>query len=121
MKLLSVVPILIVAAATCLLSEDKIQTVAGDWRLSVETPHGLMGGSLQLKQEGSKVSGTCEVEHMGTMATTGSVENAKVSLSIELPSGDTFKLLGSIDGVKMSGTTDPFGGNWTADRNSDRK
>ena len=116
MKLLSVIPIIILTAASCLLAQDKAQTVAGTWRLSLETPHGPMGGSLLLKQDGSKLSGTCEVEHMGSLPMTGSMENAKVSLSIEMPGGETFKLLGSVEGGKMSGTTDPAGGTWTADR-----
>jgi len=75
-----------------------------------------MGGSLLLKQDGAKLSGTCEVEHMGSLPMTGSLENAKISLSIEMPGGETFKLLGSLEGGKMSGTTDPAGGTWTADR-----
>jgi hypothetical protein len=116
-KLLSVILVVVLGAATCLFAEEKAQTVAGNWRLSLETPHGPMGGSLLLKQDGSKISGTCEVEHMGSLPLTGSQENAKVSLSIEMPGGETFKLLGSLEGGKMSGTTDPAGGTWTADRN----
>ena len=116
MKLLSAILIVLLGAASCLPAEDKAQTVSGNWRLSLDTPHGPMGGNLLLKQDGTKLSGTCEVEHMGTMATTGSLENAKVELSIELPGGETFKLLGSLEGGKMSGTTDPAGGTWTADR-----
>jgi len=126
MKLLSVFLAVVLGTASCLLADEKAQTVAGTWRLSPETPHGPMGGSLLLKQDGSKLSGTCEVEHMGSLPLTGSVEDAKISLTIEMPGGDTFKLLGSLEGGsleggqtsanKMSGTTDPAGGTWTADR-----
>jgi hypothetical protein len=114
-KLLSVI-LVVAGAALCLVAADKTQTVAGNWRLSLETPHGPMEGSLLLKQDGAKLSGTCEVEHMGSLPMTGSLENAKVSLSIELPGGETFKLLGAVEGGTMSGTTDPAGGTWTADR-----
>ena len=116
MKLLSMILVVVLGVASCLVAQDKALAVAGNWRLSVDTPHGPMGGTLLLKQEGSKVTGTCDVEHMGSMNLTGTVENAKISLSIELPGGDTFKLLGSVDGGKMSGTTDPGDGKWSADR-----
>jgi hypothetical protein len=115
-KLLSVILVVGLGAASCLLAEDKAPAVAGNWHLSLDTPHGPMGGTLLLKQDGAKLSGTCEVEHMGTLGLTGSMDNAKVSLSIELPGGEIFKLLGSVEGSKMSGTTDPEGGKWTADR-----
>lgn len=115
-KLSTVVLIVVLGIASILLAQDQAQTVAGTWRLTVETPHGTMGGNLQLKQEGTKLTGTCEVEQMGTMALTGSVENAKVTLTIELHEDQTVKLLGSVEGDKMSGTMDPTGGPWTATR-----
>lgn len=116
MKRLSVILIVVLSAALCLLAADKAPTLAGNWSLSLDTPHGPMGGTLLLKQDGSKVTGTCDVEHMGSMNLTGSLENAKVSLSIELPGGEIFKLLGSVEGSRMSGTTDPGSGKWSADR-----
>ena len=116
MKLLSAILIVVLGVASCLLAENKAQTLAGNWSLSLDTPHGPMSGTLLLKQDGAKVSGTCDVEIMGSLNLTGSLENGKVSLSIELPGGEIFKLLGSVEGSKMSGTTDPGSGKWSADR-----
>jgi hypothetical protein len=48
--------------------------VAGTWKLSLETPHGQMPGALQLKQDGVKLTGSLDVEHMGSMPLVGQVE-----------------------------------------------
>ena len=108
MKLLSTFLISVLMAAA--------QTVAGDWKLSVDTPHGPMSGALHLKQEGTKLSGTCEVQPMGTFPLTGSLDSPKIALHVELPNGDIFKMLGTLEGNKMSGATDPGSGNWSAER-----
>lgn len=94
------------------------QNVAGDWKLSVDTPHGTMSGALHLKQEGTKLAGTCEVQPMGTFPLTGSLDKPRIALHLELPNGDIFKMSGTLDGDKMSGTTDPGAGNWSAERGS---
>jgi hypothetical protein len=92
------------------------QEIAGKWQLSMETPHGMVKGDLQLKQDGSKLSGTYVVEHMGTLALTGSVDGQKVSFSMDVPNSDqTFGFSGTLDGEKMSGTT-AQGGTWSAAR-----
>ncbi len=93
------------------------QGVAGHWQVSMDTPHGPMKGSMEFKQDGSKVAGTLELGPMGSFAFKGSVEGAKIAFDVELPENQgTLKFAGTIEGDKMSGTTDPHNFNWAATR-----
>ena len=90
--------------------------VAGQWTLAITTPHGPMKAALQLKQDGSKLTGTCDMGHMGSMAITGTVDAKRISFAIEMDGGQKIVFSGVINGTKMTGTTDPEGGEWTASR-----
>ena len=35
--------------------------IAGQWQMSLQTPHGPMKAGLQVKQDGAKISGTCDI------------------------------------------------------------
>ena len=57
-----------------------------------------------------------QVEHFGLMQLSGTVEGNKVSLKIEVQGGQvTIGITGTVDGGKMTGTTE-LGGNWSANR-----
>jgi hypothetical protein len=102
-------------ATVCLLAQDA--KIAGQWQLSLETPHGPMQGKLSFQQEGTKVTGTCDVEHLGSMALSGKVEGKKISISMDVPEAQMkLTMTGTVDGDKMNGTMDPTGGNWSATR-----
>ena len=90
--------------------------VAGQWQMSVQTPHGPMKAGLQVKQDGTKINGTCETDHMGSLALTGTVDGKKISFTIEVQEGQKLTFSGTIDGKKMSGTTDLENGEWSATR-----
>ncbi len=83
----------------------------------MDTPHGPMKGSLEFKQEGSKITGTLELGPMGTMALHGNVESGNIVFAIDLPENQgSVKFTGTVDGDKMSGTSDAHDGKWTATR-----
>jgi hypothetical protein len=106
-------------ASGCLLAQDKDEAarIAGDWQLSLETPHGTMAGPLKVQQDGSKFTGTYETEHAGKLTLTGKVEGKKVTFSMEAPGGQmTITFNGAVAGDKMSGTAEPMGGAWSATR-----
>ena len=110
-----VIAILAVAlgAAGCLLAE--VAKIDGKWQLSLDTPHGAMQGTLTIQQDGGKLTGTCDVPHVGAMPLTGKLDDKKISISMEVPDNQMkFTMNGTLDGNKMSGTTD-FG-NWSATR-----
>jgi hypothetical protein len=90
--------------------------IAGQWQMSLQTPHGPMKAALEVKQDGSKITGTCDVEHMGSMALAGTLDGKKISFSIEVQQGQKITFSGTVDGKKMSGVTDPEGGDWSATR-----
>ena len=91
-------------------------TVAGPWTLSITTPHGPMKAAMQVKQDGTKLTGTCDMGHMGSMAIAGTVDGKRISFAIEMDGGQKIVFSGVINGTKMTGTTDPEGGEWTASR-----
>jgi len=105
----------IVLGASCLLAHSEPAQIAGNWELSMESPHGAVKGPLKVEQDGAKLTAVCEIEGHGTFRFTGTVEGKKVFL--EFPGGEeTIKLTGTIEGGKMTGTTSMNGGAWTATR-----
>ena len=90
--------------------------IAGQWQMSVQTPHGPMKAAMQVKQDGTKITGNCDMVHMGSMALSGTVDGKRVSFSIEIQGGQKITFSGVVDGNKMGGTTDPEGGDWSATR-----
>lgn len=97
-----------------LLSADA--KVGGNWEMTMDSPHGKMTGPLTLQQEGAKITGTYETEH-GKFALTGTVDGDKIAFSIEVPGGQmTISFEGAKDGDKLSGSTKPLNGEWSAVR-----
>ena len=112
-KLLSLILAGALCPAAALLAETNLE---GKWQLEMDSPHGRVHGPLDVKQDGSKLACTYQVESMGKFDVTGEVQGDKVRLEIHVPGGDmTFKLSGTVDGEKMSGTVD-YGGSWAATR-----
>jgi hypothetical protein len=106
--------LLVLALTSCGFAADPA-TVAGKWRMVIDTPHGQMDGALELKQEGAKLSGTLTTEQTGACDLTGSVDGRNVSWSFEAM-GMQLKMTGKLDDGKMSGATEPFDAPWTATR-----
>lgn len=95
------------------LDNSTAPNVAGDWQASWTAANGSrQQGTMQIKQNGSKLSGTFQVER-GSARVKGSLKGNQISLTIEAMR-QVF-LTGTVDGDKMSGTTDQ-GVAWTAAR-----
>jgi len=112
-KLISALTLALLCMAVTLAADAP--TITGKWEFMLEMSHGNRAGLLTVQQDGSKLSGTGELEKHGTSTMTGSIEGAKVSMKIELHGG-SFTMLGTVEGDKMSGTTEPKGGTWKATR-----
>lgn len=93
--------------------------VAGQWTLNVKSPHGEVGMALDLKQDGSKVTGTLATPHGDnlpvegefaagtvTLATAGS-SDARITMTAKLKDD------GTLDGYLSSQMGDMT---WTARR-----
>ena len=96
--------------------QSAATAIAGQWQLSINTPHGPMKAAMDVKQDGTKITGKCDMDHMGTLAIEGAVDGKRVTFTLEVTGGQKITFQGAIDGNKMSGTTNPEGGEWTASR-----
>jgi hypothetical protein len=88
--------------------------IAGQWQMSVQTPHGPMKAGLQVKQDSTNqrhVRRTTWVRWL-----TGTVDGKKFWVRMEVQAGQKSTCSGKIDGKKMSGTSDMEGGEWSATR-----
>jgi hypothetical protein len=84
--------------------------ISGAWQISWEGRGGSQQATMQVQQDGSKLSGTFEDES-GSSQLTGTIAGNKVSLSVQIPGRSmTVALTGTVDGDKMSGTFQPQGG-----------
>jgi hypothetical protein len=115
MTILRSVVCLAALAIGVLFAQGSAAKVTGTWKLALDTPHGQMPGALQLKQDGGKLTGSVDVEHMGSMPLTGQVEGTKISFSIEIENSQKVTFNGTIAGDKISGSMDR-GGSWSATR-----
>ena len=92
--------------------------IAGKWQMTMESPHGVVKGPFEVQQDGGKLTISFDAEAFGKLAGTGSVESNKVSFSLSVPNGPQgFGFSGTLDGSKMSGTTE-MGGAWSATRDT---
>jgi hypothetical protein len=103
------------ALAMGVLFAQQSAKVAGSWKLALDTPHGQMPGALQLKQDGAKLTGSVDVEHMGSMPLVGQVEGAKLSFTIEIQGNQKITFNGTVAGDKITGSMEQ-GGSWSATR-----
>ena len=89
-------------------------TVSGSWQLSWTAGKGNQRqATMQLKQDGNKLSGKFQSER-GSTSLTGSLQGNQVSFSVKLPKRQA-SFTGTVDGGQMSGTTER-GAPWTATR-----
>jgi len=89
--------------------------VGGNWEMTMDSPHGKMTGPLTLQQDGTKLTGAFETEHTGKLPLSGKVDGDKILFSIEAPGGQmTIDFEGTKQGDKLSGTTKPLNGEWSA-------
>lgn len=85
--------------------------------MTTDSPHGKLTGPLIIQQEGSKITGTFETEHTGKLNISGTVDGGKIVFKLEVPDAQmTFSFEGTQDGGKLSGTTKPLDGEWSAVR-----
>lgn len=88
--------------------------LSGSWQVSWTAKRGgQRQATLQLKQNGSKLSGTFEAAR-GSVAASGSVHGNQISFTVKMPKRKV-SFTGTVDGDKMSGTTEG-GASWTATR-----
>src|ERR1700733_16166847 len=89
--------------STTLMATDQAE-VAGAWQVSWQVRLGTAHATVQLKQDGSKLSGT--FEEMGVSSRlSGSIQGKEISLDVDFPGPRpyTIEFVGTVDGEKISG------------------
>ena len=107
MRILTVMGTVLLAAVAALAAD-----VTGSWTVTVETPNGTRQSTLDLKQDGSNLTGAMHSQ-IGDAPLTGTVSGDQVSFSITRErDGQSFKIdySAKIEGTKMTGTV-KFGDN----------
>ncbi len=115
MKKLLFVVLTVAMLSACLLAADL--HVGGNWEMTMDSPHGKLTGPLTLQQERTRITGTYETEHTGKLTINGKVDGEKIMFTMEVPADQmTISFEGAKDGDKLSGTTKPLNGEWSAVR-----
>ena len=84
--------------------------IGGAWQISWQGRGGSQQATMQIEQDGTKLSGTFQ-DSGGSSAVTGSIAGNSVSFSVQVQARPmTLAFTGTIDGDKMSGTFQPQGG-----------
>src|SRR5437868_4547106 len=97
--------------------EAHSASLAGTWKMSFETPHGPVQGDMDLKQDGSKLTGSCDLGNHGGFGVTGTLDGSKVTFTFKATGAEMVMTLnGTIDHEKMNGSSEPQGASWTAVR-----
>lgn len=94
-------------------SQDNGATsnLSGTWQVSFTGKRGNRQATMQLKENGSKLSGSFEGER-GSAPVNGSLNGSQISFTVKMPRREV-SFTGNVDGNKMSGSTEQ-GGTWTA-------
>ena len=101
--------------APLLLAQDQSNNsqpanVGGTWQISWQGRGGTQQATMQIQQDGSKLSGTFEGAS-GSSSVTGSVSGNNVSFNVQIEGRPmTLAFTGTVDGDKMNGTFAPQGG-----------
>jgi hypothetical protein len=116
-KRLYLIVFICLLAAPLLLAQNsesnnsQSPNIGGAWQLSWDGRGGSQQATIQIQQDGSKLSGTFQGSQ-GSSPLSGSVAGNNVSFSVQVQGRRTMTLAftGTIDGDKMSGTFQPQGG-----------
>jgi hypothetical protein len=131
--------LLILTFGLSAVAADQPANVAGNWQLSWQGRQGAQQSTVQIQQDGSKLTGTMQGPR-GSAPLTGSIEGNNISFNVQFQGerrNFTLAFSGTADADKMSGTFQPQGGgrgrrggkgdegkqagrSWTATRQADQ-
>ena len=95
-------------------SSNSTPNAAGTWQVSWSAENGRQRqATMQLKQDGNKLSGSLETER-GSAALKGNLSGNQINFNVKMPKREV-SFSGSLNGSKMSGITGQ-GAAWTATR-----
>ena len=95
--------------STCLMASDQAN-VAGTWQVSWQVRLGTAHATVQLTQDGSKLSGT--FLEMGVSSNlSGSIQGKRIIFDVQFPGPRPFTIefTGTVDGDKITGASQAKG------------
>lgn len=93
-----------------LMAQAPAGSVAGKWTLPLETPHGKMVMTLDLKLDGKKVTGSMSSEQGGTMTVTGEFAEGRLKVVAPIDNGELVFVAKLKDADTLSGVlSSPMG------------
>jgi hypothetical protein len=114
-RLYSIIPIFLLAVPLLLAQDSESDNsqptnIGGAWQISWQARNGSQQATVQIQQDGTKLSGTFQ-DLGGSSPLTGTVAGNNLSFSVQIQGRPmTLVFTGTIDGDKMSGTFQPQGG-----------
>lgn len=85
--------VMISLSAITVSAQRMFADVSGKWAFTVDAPQGQTNSLATFKQEGEALTGTLEIEQMGTRPITGSVKGDTVRFAFTLDmNGQTLEL-----------------------------
>ena len=114
-------PFLRDAAAHSHLQENRAaaDAISGDWNIDFHIQGMTTPGTMTLKLEGEKITGTVHSDHTGSgTLNNGSFTEGKLSCRMDFPSHESIDVTGSLKDGKLSGEfrTEGMQGTWEATR-----
>lgn len=95
-------------------ASNAAPSLTGNWQISWTAANGAQRqGTLQIKQDGKKLSGSFQGER-GSVSLKGSSDGNQISFTVKRRKREV-SFTGTVNGDKMSGTTEQ-GTSWTATR-----
>jgi hypothetical protein len=81
-RLATAVAVALIAVASVAAQEaaSAAPDPAGRWALSVQSPHGAMEMTLELRVDGTKITGTLRSSHTGDRAVAGEMAGRRITL-----------------------------------------
>lgn len=118
MKTLLTIVIVLAAAVTGFAQHGHPvadAAIAGEWQMTIDSPHGVLQSALKIKQDGAAFDGTCDIDGIGTFVVNGKLDKLAITMTMKAHGSDSaFTLIGNVDGTKMKGTMGPEARPWSA-------
>jgi hypothetical protein len=121
LALASAAPLLLNATAQPHMQENRAaaDTISGEWNIDFHLMGTTAPGTMTLKLEGEKISGTVHSEHTGSgTLSNGSFAEGKMNCRMNFTSHESIDVTGTLKDGKLTGEfrTEGMQGTWEATR-----
>ena len=111
--------VILALSASFALAAANSGSVSGNWNITFKMGEHTGEGTMSLKLDGDKVTGTVETAHTGTgTLSNGTFKDGKLSLTADFATHESIKFTGEIKDGKIVGEffTEGTSGTWAASK-----